>query len=161
MRSVSKRRRESGSTLIEFALVLIPLLGFLLLTMDVAWIFFAWASLQEGVREGVRFAITGQLLAGYTGQDASIRQVVQEYSFGFITPANAASEINIQYYSPTTLTPLSGVGSNSGGNVVKITVSGISIKSFGPIWRTGTTVALAASSSDVMEGSPGGVPPPR
>ena len=129
--------------------------------MDVAWIFFAWASIQEGVREGVRFAVTGQVLTGYSGQDASIREVVQQYSFGFISSANAATEIGIQYYSPTTLTPLSGVGSNSGGNVVKITVSGINVRSFGPIWRSGTTVALAASSSDVMEGSPGGVPPAR
>ncbi len=157
----ARKRRESGSAIIEFTLVLLPLLGFMLLTMDVAWMFFAWASLQEGVREGVRFAVTGQLLSGYTGQDASIRAVVQQYSFGFIPAANAAADIDIQYYTPTTLTAVSGLNSNTGGNVVKVTVTGVTIRSFGPIWRAGGPMSLAASSSDVMEGSPGGIPPPR
>ena len=161
-RKDSKRARgESGSALIEFTLTLLPLLGFIFLTIDIVWIIFAWGSIQEGAREGVRFAVTGQILQGYSGQDASIRAVVQQYSSGFVNSQNASSVVNIQYYLPTTLQPVSGVGSNAGGNVVKITVSGISVHSFAPILRTAAPIAITASSSDVMEGSPNGIPPAR
>jgi len=154
------QRRESGSTLIEFTLTLLPLLGFIFLLMDVAWIVFAWSSIQEGAREGVRFAVTGQT-NGYPCQDAAIRAGVQQYSFGFVTAQNLATAVDIEYYSPLTLQPLSGAGSNAGGNVIKITVGGISIKSLGPILRSVAPVGISATSSDVMEGSPGGTPPCR
>jgi len=154
-------RRESGSALIEFALTILPLFGLLFLILDVAWVIFAWSCLQEGAREGVRFAVTGQVPTGYACQDAAIRGVVQQYSFGFVNAQNASSVVGIQYYDPTTFQPLAGLGSNAGGNVVKITLSGIAIHSLGPVWRSVAPVTLAASSSDVVEGSPGGIPPCR
>ncbi len=153
--------RQRGSALIEFSMMLLPLLACVFMTLDLAWILFTWASIQEGVREGVRFAVTGQVLQGYACQDASIRAVIQMSSIGFVNATNAASVVQIQYYDPLTLQPLNGVGSNAGGNVVKITVSQISVATFGPILRSWTPIKLAASSSDVMEGSPGGVPPCR
>ena len=156
-----KKTRERGSTLVEFTLTLLPLLALLLLTLDTAWAIFAFASIQEGVREGVRFAITGQVLGGYSGQDASIRAVVQEYSFGFVKASNANSAVQIHYYSPTTLQELTGPGSNSGGNIVKVVVSGISLTPMAPLWRSNSPIALSASSSDVMEPSPNGIPPQR
>lgn len=160
-RSGIRHRRERGSALVEFTLVILPIMALMLMTMDIAWIFFAWASIQEGCREGVRFAVTGQLLSGYSGQDASIRAIIEECSFGFVNANNASSAVTIQYYSPLTLQPLNGAGSNAGGNVITITVSNISVGTFGPIFRRWAPVVLAASSSDVMEGSPNSTPPPR
>ncbi|MBV9223586.1 MAG: pilus assembly protein, partial [Acidobacteriaceae bacterium] len=72
-----RKKRERGSTLVEFTLTILPLLGLLMLTLDLAWVLFAWASIHEGVREGIRYAITMQ-------SDDSIRAVVKQYSFGFV-----------------------------------------------------------------------------
>lgn len=155
------KSRERGSTLVEFSLTLLPLLAFILLTIDTAWVIFAWASIHEAVRAGVRFAITGQVLSGYSGQDASIQAVVQQNSFGFVNRSNVSAAVQIHYYSPTNLTELYGANSNAGDNVVKIVVSGISINPLGPLWRSSSPVTLSASSSDVMEPSPNGVPPQR
>ena len=146
--------------MVEFGLILLPMLGLLFLTVDTAWAIFASASLQEGAREGVRFAITGQTL-GSSGQDAAIRQVVQQYSFGFITPANAPSCIQIHYYDQATLTEQTGAGSNSGGNVVKVVVTGLSLKPMLPLWRSSSPIPLSVSASDIVEPSPSGTPPQR
>jgi Flp pilus assembly protein TadG len=120
----------------------------LMLTFDMAWAIFAWASLQEGVREGVRFAITGQ-------SDASIRAVVQQYSFGFVRDASSTGPIQVHYYSPTNpSTELTGTGSNCSGTIVKVVVSGIAVAPLAPIWRDGSPLNLTASSSDIVEPNP-------
>ncbi len=156
----TRHNKERGSTMVEFGLILLPLFAFLFLTMDMAWAIFASASLQEGAREGARFAITGQTL-GSLGQDASIRQKVQQYSFGFVTAANAATSVQIHYYDPTTLNEQTGTGSNNAGNVVKVVVTGLSLKPLMPLWRSSSPIPLSVSASDIMEPPPGGTPPPR
>jgi hypothetical protein len=150
---------ESGSTLVEFSFAFLPLIGLLLLTVDVGWAIFARATLQHAVREGVRFAVTGQILGGNSCLGPSVQQVVAKNSFGFI-PANRASDyVAVTYYSPTDLSPISGLGGPAGGNVVQVSVSGISIRSFGPIWHSASPIPLDASASDVMESPPNGVAP--
>ena len=154
-----RKKRERGSTLVEFSLTILPLLGLLMLTLDVAWVLFAWASIHEAVREGARFAITGQILNGYPGQDASIQAVVQQHSFGFVNAGNVASVVKIYYYSPTTMADItSQPNSNAGGNVVKIVVQGISVNPIAPIWRSSSPLTLSAASSDIMEPTPNGPP---
>ncbi len=141
--------------------MIIPMFALLFLVIDLAWAVFASASLQESVREGVRFAVTGQLLPGSQHQDDSICQVVQKYSFGFVSSTNAASVIHINYYDPLTLTEKTGPGSNAGGNLVKVTVTGLSLKPLMPLWRSSSPLMLSASASDIVEPSPGGTPPTR
>jgi uncharacterized membrane protein len=143
--------RERGSALVEFALVLLPLLALMLLIMDVGWVVFAQASLQEGVREGVRFGVTGQVLSGCSGLDCSITKMVETYSFGFVQSSN----VSIHYYSPSTLTDVTGQsGATAGGNIVQVTVSNVSVKTLGAIFRNPTPLLLAATASDVMEAQP-------
>jgi Flp pilus assembly protein TadG len=150
----SRRRRanrQRGSTLVEFGLVLIPLVALVLMIIDVGWVIFAQASLQEGAREGVRFGITGQLQSGCSGLDCSITKVVQQYSFGFV----ASSNVSIHYYSPSTLTDVTGQpGATAGGNIVEVVVSGVSVQSLGAIGRAASPVVLGATASDVMEAKP-------
>jgi Flp pilus assembly protein TadG len=140
--------RERGSTLIEFTLTLLPLLALLMLTFDTAWVLFASACLHEGVREGVRFAITGQ-------SDTNIRAKVQQYSFGFITDSSTNGPVQVNYYSPSDpSTPIYGVGSNCAGNIVKVVVSGVSVSPVVPIWRSASPLILSTSSADVVEPNP-------
>lgn len=143
---VRRRRRESGSALIEFALVILPLMGFLLMTMDIAWILFGWASIQEGAREGVRYAISCQVSSGL---NASIASVVQQYSAGFAKAVN----VTVKYCSATdTASPCTALGGVvTGGQVVSVTVHDVSVGTFGPIFRTWTPISLSASSADIME----------
>jgi hypothetical protein len=144
---------ESGSATVEFSLVILPLFAVLMMTLDVIWIIFGSACIQEGAREGVRYAVTGSGQSEST-LDASTKLVVEQYSFGFAKAAN----ISVDYYPPTGYsssgTPASINGTaqaTSVGNIIKITVSGVGMKSFGPIFRVGTAFQLNASASDVMQ----------
>ncbi|MBV8864036.1 MAG: hypothetical protein JO210_01400 [Acidobacteriaceae bacterium] len=59
-------------------------------------------------------------------------------------------------------TPLTGSGSNAGGNVVEVSVQGVAVNTLGPILREQwSTMVMNANSSDVMESSPNGTPPAR
>jgi hypothetical protein len=150
---------ESGVVLVEFSLALLPLLALLLLCVDVAWSIFARATLQNAAREGTRFAVTGQILPGNSCLGPSIQQVVAQNSFGFVPPNKASSYVTVSYFSPADLSPITGAGGPAGGNVVEVSISGISIASFGPLWRSGTPVPLFAMAADVMESSPNGITP--
>ncbi len=134
-------------------------MALLLLTIDVAWSIFARATLQHAVREGVRFAITGQILPQSSCISDSVQQVVSKNSFGFIPASKAANYVTVSYLSPTDLSPVTGATGPAGGNVIQVSVNGIAVHSFGPLWRSVTPIPLGASASDVMESSPNGVTP--
>jgi hypothetical protein len=133
------------------------------LVINVAWMYFAQASLQHAVQAGVRFAVTGTVMQGYTGQDASIKSIVQQQAMGFLSGPDGLDKITINYYSPTSLgTVLTGAGSNAGGNIIEVKVQGVTMSVLGPLLNGGPlALALSAISTDVMESSPGGIPPKR
>lgn len=160
--ATKSKHSERGSEVVEFGLVLLPLLGLIFLVMDIAWLVFAQGSLQWAVQQGVRYGITSNVISG-KGQDASIKSVVQTNAMGFLNGSTGLSKISVNFFSPSNLSnALTGSGSNAGGNVLQVSVSGVSVSSFGPVWRTGpAALSLSAISSDVMESSPGGVPPTR
>ena len=155
-----RRSGERGSQVVELGLVLVPLCALVFLIMDMAWAFYVKATLQNAVREGVRYAITSQTMTGL-GQDASIKAVVQQNAMGLLNGSSGAALIGIQYYLANTLAPVSGLNSNAGGNVVQVYVTGYSLPPLGPILRNPAPLSLGAQSFDRMEGSPGGIPPAR
>ena len=57
-------KRQQGGELVEFSLIMIPMFGVLFLIIDLSWMLFARATLQYAVREGVRYAVTGQTMTG-------------------------------------------------------------------------------------------------
>ena len=154
---------ETGSEIVEFGLVLLPLMAFVFLIMDVGWICLAQESLQYAVETGVRAAVTGYVPGGFTGQDAYVKSVVQQNAMGFLAGQSGLDEITVNYYSPSNMsTPLTGSGSNAGGNVVEVSVQGVAVNTLGPILREQwSTMVMNANSSDVMESSPNGTPPAR
>ncbi|HXM45898.1 MAG TPA: TadE family protein [Bryobacteraceae bacterium] len=154
------RPGERGSQVVELALVLLPLCALVFLILDIAWAFYVRATLQNAVREGVRYAVTSQTMTGM-GQDASIKATVQQNAMGLLSGTTGAALISIQYYLPNTLAPVSGLNSNQGGNIVDVYVQGYSLPPLGPILRSPTPLSLGAQAFDRMEGSPGGVPPAR
>jgi len=158
MKPAGLRSRRSGAELVEFSLVMIPMFGILFLVLDLSWMLFARATLQYAVREGVRYAVTGQTMTGM-GQDNSIKTVVQQNSMGILAGSSGASKITIAYFDPNN--NLAATTSNAGGNVVQVSVSGVNVSPMAPLFRSTSPLSLAAVSSDVVESSPGGVPPAR
>ena len=158
MRTALARNRETGAELVEFSLVMIPMFGVLFLVIDLSWMLFARSTLQYAVREGVRYAVTGQTMTGM-GQDNSIRTVVQQNSMGILSGSSGASKISIAYFDPNN--NLAATTSNAGGNLVQVSVSGLSVFPMAPLFHSASPLSLSAVSSDVVEASPGGIPPAR
>ena len=127
--------------------------------MDYGVAIFVQNALYNAVREGVRYAITQQTVTGH--QDADIMAVVQRNSMGFLSGAAGLAYISINYYDPRTLSPVTGLGSNAGGNICVVSVSNYPITWFAPVWRAAGQFAMSAASSDVMESPPGGTIPAR
>ncbi len=151
-----RRQRQSGSALVESALVLLPLLALVFAFFDYGLMIFLRSTFQHAVREGVRYAVTYQTLGGM-GHDASIREVVMRNSMGFLRGRESA--IQIRYFDPVTFTE---VPDNIPGNIVEVSVEGYQFRWVAPLWRTAGAVALDARAADRMEGLPTGAsPPPR
>src|SRR5580700_5878521 len=118
--SVSTRRKRvsAGNALVEWMFVLLPTFALITAFFDVSFALFSWTTIQNAVREGCRYAITFQT-SGSLGQDASIEQVVQQYSLNIVTVTDTPRHIFVNYYSPTNLTTPLGSGGNNPGNVVQ------------------------------------------
>lgn len=174
------RRSRKGNTILETALVFLPTMALLFALVDYSMVVFLQGTFKHAAREGVRFAVTGRLLAGQTGHVDSIKAVVQENSMGFLTGSTGLSKISVRFYDPVTFAEATGAGSNSGGNIVEVTVSPCaqSDNSDCFVWgmmaplqtgwdsngestgRAYTPLMISARSSDRLEPPPGGVTAP-
>ncbi len=146
-------REERGSQLVEAALILMPFCAMVFLLMDVSWSVFVKATLQSAVREGARYAMTGNT-SGSSGQLASVKSVVQNYAMGLLD-GNRASTITVQFYTPD----LASTTSNQGGNLVIVSVVNYPFVPLAPFLHSGQTVYLTVRSGDRLETQPGGVLP--
>lgn len=157
--SETRRRKQPGHALMEGGLVLIPFFALFFAIVDYGMAIFLKNTFQHAVREGVRYAVTYQTLNGSTGQDASIKSVVQTNAMGFLNGTNA-NLIQIHYYDGRTLVE---TGMNSPGNIVEVSVQGYQWGVIAPLLRSASPITLTAFSSDRMEALPDGVfsPPPR
>lgn len=144
------------------ALVLLPTMALLSGFFDVTFVLFTWSTLQNAVREGCRYAITYQTSAPL-GQDASVAQVVSQYSMGLLQADSPYIQVN--YYSQQALsTPISTPAGNVPGNVVEVSVQGYPLQCLAPVAGTlsnpflnQTPATLNLYSDDVMGGYPAGV----
>ncbi len=172
-----RRRSQKGQAVVETALMIVPLLMLLIAILDFSLAIFIMDTLEYAVRQGVRYAVTGQVTTvpgsppTTLGQDASIRGVVRANALGLLSSVPDAN-ITINYYAFDTATdtwqPTSGVNSNTGGNMVKVSVTGYSwfwmlpgANSWGNTRGGSTFLPINTASADIMEGCPLGVCPAR
>ena len=165
MSGSSRTHSRKGATIVEMSVILLPLLALSLATFDFALAITLQNTMQFAVRQGVRYAITSQTATGLN-HDASVKAVVVTNSMGMIpllipTNADPNNYISITYYDPGTFTLQTGTGSNKGGNICQVSVTGLSYKWMATLMRGNTALSIAASSSDIMEASPNGIPPTR
>src|SRR5580658_6537410 len=85
--STARRRKSSGQAIVETAFTFLPMLALIFGITDFGFMIFRWTTLQNAVREGVRYAVTFQT-SGALGQDASIQAIVQTYAMGIVKSAD-------------------------------------------------------------------------
>jgi Flp pilus assembly protein TadG len=160
-----RRRRTGGNSIVESAFTLLPLMALIFAFVDYGLMIFRWSTLQNAVREGTRYAVTFQTITG-DGQDLSIETTVQNNALGFVTVNDSPQDIFVKYYNPTTLAQVTS-GGNIPGNVVQVSVQGVSYGfiaplsgSYGagtPFFRSASSMSLNVYSSDILGGYPAGV----
>jgi Flp pilus assembly protein TadG len=161
--------------MVEATVIFVPFLALFFAVFDFGMAIFLQNTMQYAVRQGVRYAITSQVMTGM-GQDASINATIQQFSFGFLPYLGAGGTnpscvgttygkacVNISYYqqtlgSPPTLTLVTGSGSNSQGNLVQITASGLNYNWMIPLLRSAVPLSFSVSSAGIMEAQPSGPP---
>ena len=146
-----RKRRERGSQFVEAGLMLVPFLALAFLVLDAGWAVFVKATLQHAVREGTRYAVTGQTENGIR-QSASIQDVVKKYAFGLLDGIQGKT-LTINCWKPADAKPADATQCNVGGNVVEVSVQGYSITPLAPLLRSGNPVVFTVSAADIVEGA--------
>jgi Flp pilus assembly protein TadG len=160
----SRNRRRTGNSLLEAVFTILPTFALIFAFVDFGLLLFRWATLQNGVREGCRYAITFQTGTGL-GQNASIEAVVQQYAMNIVTTTDNPQHIFVNYYTVGNLNTPIVSGGNVPGNIVQVSVQNISWAWLAPIsgmlgsnaFRQTTPITLAVYSSDILGGYPVGV----
>jgi hypothetical protein len=138
--------------------------------MDLGWSLFVKATLQHAVRAGLRYAITNQQQTQTDpntgqpvtlGQVDSIKQVVQRQSMGLLSGSDVATYVHVDFYQPGSGTPaqVTGTGSNSGGNLVIVSIQSFPVTPMAPLLRSGKSVPVTVQAGDLLEPQPAGTPP--
>ena len=92
------KRRQSGATLVEMAFVMPVFLLVLLALVEFGFMFFVTLTMQYAVREGARYAITGQknLDPNTASQQryAAVIQKIRDSSFGMYEKVGPVISVN-------------------------------------------------------------------
>jgi Flp pilus assembly protein TadG len=103
----ARKASQRGTSILESALIFLPLMAFCLGIVDVSWAVFIQSTLTTATREGTRFAITyGSSYNGTScaaSQSACVVQVVQGNAIGMPTALNT-SYITVNFYTTNDLT---------------------------------------------------------
>jgi Flp pilus assembly protein TadG len=150
-RNSNPQDRRRGSQLVEAGLMMLPFLALGFMTMDAGWVIFVKATLQHAVREGVRYGVTGQV-DGSGHQIASIQDTVVSQSLGLLSN----DQVSVQFLNSSNL---ASTTSNVGGNIVQVSVTDYMVKPIAPLLRSGAGIPVTVTGADLIEGSPGGIPP--
>jgi Flp pilus assembly protein TadG len=163
-----RRRRSGGNALIESAFTLIPTFALIFAFIDFGLMLYRWSSLQNAVREGVRYAITFQRSTSPPlGQAASIKQVVERNSMRLVRTTDSPQRIFVKFYTQSAPDVQVPSGGNVPGNIVEVSVQNVTYSWIAPLsgsygggigfLRTSTPFNLRVFSSDILGGYPVGV----
>ena len=173
-RRATRGRGRRGSELLEFSLVVLPLLAMMTVLVDTAWAIFAESTLQRAVRIGVRTGVTltasSSLITTYGDLTTAVKNVVKSNSFGLLN-ASGITKVKVNYLQPpppnstAAATDVSGQSNgDAGGNIMKVSVQGFSLNPLMPRIYGGTTpidnaaLIISVNSADIIE--PSRNPPP-
>ena|SRR5437016_4490748 len=149
----SKGKRRRGSEIIEISLLLVPFFGLTFLMLDISLAQWVRSTLQNAVRSGVRYAITGNNDTGPC-QDDSIKFVVKSNDLGLLNSATNTQTLHVHFINPVD----GSVTDNSFGNVVEVSVEAYPWNPLAAYGHSKTQVLMWARAYDMMEKTPGNPP---
>jgi len=101
-------RKQSGTTVVEYAIIA-PLLFFLILVVfDISLLMWARMTLQYAVREGARYAVVDQENIGASPACGDVIRVIQQSSMGLTGILKPSYEIQINGQAPAAVKASSG-----------------------------------------------------
>lgn len=175
-RKAKRRHRRRGSELLEFTLVVVPLIAMITVLVDTAWSVFAESTLQRAVRLGVRMGVTltasSPEITAAGDLTTAVKQEVQNNALGLLNGAGGYAKIKVNYYLPpapqsaSAATDVSSQASgDAAGNIMKVSVQNFTLnplmpRIYGaniPIDNSALVIA-SVSSADIIE--PSRNPPP-
>ena len=169
----SRRKGRRGTELVEFTMVLLPLLSILFVLIDISWAIFAKSTIMYAVRTSVRkgITITGtQATAAGETLTQMVKDSVQANAMGFLSGTAGRGFIQVHYFvqdstSSTGLTDVSTLSTgNAPGNLMQVSVTNFPLPGLVPriyYWITAadkSASSLSAVSADLIE--PSGDTPP-
>ena len=121
MKLNQRRDRQRGAELLEFTLVLLPLLSTLFVLLDISWAIFSKSTLQHAVRLGVRqgVTITSNEATGGKCLTDMVKATVQANSMGLLYGSSGLAKIKVNYLQPppaNSAAPATDVSAQSSGN---------------------------------------------
>ena len=167
-RRAARVRRRKGSELLEFSLVVLPLLAMMTVLVDTGWALFAEATLQRAVRIGVRTGVTltASQMVGSACLTDTVKGVVQANSFGLLRGASGLAQVKVNYYQPPPPTSTAAAtdvsaqaNGDAPGNIMKVSVQGFSLNPLMPRVYNGNSavdnspLVISVNSADIIEPS--------
>ena len=162
----SRRRRTKGSELLEFTLVIMPLMAMITVLADTGWAVFAESTLQRAVRIGVRTGVTltaSQMASGACLTD-TVKSVVQSNAFGLLHGSSGLAKVKVNYFlppEPASTAAATDVSAQSNGdapgNIMKVSVQNFSLAPLMPrIFSTrlamdNSPLIITVNSADIIE----------
>jgi len=165
--SLKRRRRSGGNAFIETAFTLLPTFALIFAFIDFGLMLYRWSSLQNAVREGVRYAITFQRQTSPSlGQVASIKNVVERHSMRLVRVTDSPAHIFVKFSTKAAPDTYIASGGNIPGNVVEVSIQNVSFNwiaplsgSYGgsiPFVRPSSPFNLKVYAYDILGGYPVG-----
>ena len=165
-RNSARNRRRSGTTILELALMILPVFSIIFGFLDVGLAIFTWNTLQNAAREGTRYAITYQVESGY-GQRDSIKRKTSSWALGFVsatTDSSSGSQIpwvDVKFYTQQGVLVTDTTQMNESGNIVEVSIRNypyrwmvpFSSAFIGPFYQAaGSSMNVNVYSADVLGG---------
>ena len=160
----SMNRRQKGSEVLEFSMVLLPLMAMLTVMLDTGWATFTKSTLERAVRIGVTKGINLQAAQIAQGSclTAAVKSAVQQNAFGLLAGSSGLSLIKVNYFqppAPNSTDPVTDVSQkpdgNAPGNLLQVSVQNYSLAPLLP--RIADWNQSADNSPMVMNASSAGM----
>jgi hypothetical protein len=157
-----------GAEVIEFTLVLLPMLMILFVILDTAWAVWAKATLQRAVTVGVRTGVTitnAQTPQGSCLTDM-VKSTVQQSALGLLNGDSRRDLIKVNYLHPpapnsngSAIDVSDQADGNAPGNIMQVSVQNFSLAPLLPrifSWKEApdkSPLAITVYSADLIEPS--------
>ncbi len=132
----ARNRSRRGAELIEFTLVMLPMLALSGVLLNVSWGVFTKSTIQRAVRLGVRRGVTLTADQLPDGSDLTtiVKDTVQQNAMGMLAGDSRRQLIKVHYFKPPgvgstdPVTDVSGdTDGNAAGNIMQVGVENYSL----------------------------------